>query len=71
MTTQQETILNTVTQNGGSCDWNTLIEAVAYPDRQSALSDVRVLEKSGHLKRVVARNPDTGVAGLTINLAGV
>lgn len=70
MTTQQQTILDAVTQSGGRCDWNTLIGAVAYPDRQMALSDVRVLEKEGHLKRVVAKNPDSGKVELSINLAG-
>jgi hypothetical protein len=70
MTTQQQIILDTVTQNGGSCDWNTLIAAVDYPYRQTALSDVRVLEQGGHLQRVVARNADTGKVELTISLAG-
>lgn len=70
MTTQQQTILDAVTQSGGSCDWNTLIAAVEFPDRQSALSDVRVLEGTGHLKRVLAKNPESGKVELTINLAG-
>lgn len=68
MTPQQETILNTVRTNGGSVDWHTLIEAVEYQDRQRALSDVRVLEKDGHLKRIVAKNPLTGKVELSINV---
>lgn len=70
MTTQQQTILDAVTQAGGSCDWNTLIAAVAYPDRQMALSDVRVLEGEGHLQRVLAKNPANGKVELSINLVG-
>lgn len=70
MTPQQELILEKLRTLDGSALWGDLIELVPYPDRQKALSDVRVLEAQSKLTRTVAPNPDTGAMQLTIALVG-
>jgi hypothetical protein len=71
MTVTQEKIVNVVNANNGSASWKNVIDALDYPERQRALGEIRALEATGTLKRVVTVNPDTKQPELTIQLGGV
>lgn len=63
----QEKIMANIDAAGGSCDWDTAIAGLSYPERQGALVQVRAMKRQGLINRVVAVNPETGLPELTIS----
>lgn len=70
MTPIQEKIVNAVEQAGGSATWQQVTDALDYPEQQRALHEIRPLEQQGILKRIVARDPDTGALSFTVDKVG-
>lgn len=66
----QEKIVNAIRAAGGSCDWDTAIADLAYPERQSALPAVRALQQQGVLKREVKFIPNVGTEFTLVLLGG-
>jgi len=66
----QTKILGAVNAANGKATWQNIIDALDYPERQRAMNETRALEKMGHVKRVVAVNPESGIPELTIQLGG-
>lgn len=67
MTPLQETIVQVVEANNGSCPYGTIVDSVEYPQRQKVFASIRDLQSQGVLKREVALDPDTGKSTLTIS----
>jgi SOS-response transcriptional repressor LexA len=70
MTVTQEKIVNVVNANNGSASWKNIMDGLDYRERQRALGEIRALEATGTIRRVVAVNPDTNQPELTIRLGG-
>jgi SOS-response transcriptional repressor LexA len=70
MTVTQEKIVNVVNANNGSASWKNIMDGLDYQERQRALGEIRALEATGTIRRVVAVNPDTNQPELTIRLGG-
>jgi len=66
MNETQQKIMTNVENAGGSCDWDTAIDGLSYPEQQGALTQVRAMQKAGLVNRVVAVNTDTKQTELTI-----
>jgi len=63
----QEKIVNAVDASNGSITWPDLMASLDYREQQRALNEIRVLEGQEVLKRVVARNAETGETVFTVN----
>ncbi len=70
MTELQEKIVAAVREAGGSIGWADLMASLEYREQQQATKIIRALEQQEVLKRVVARNAETGVVTFTVNQVG-
>lgn len=66
----QEKIVAIVDANDGSVSWPILMDGLDYPERQQAMTNVRVLDQAGILKRIVVWNPATGKNTFTVDRVG-